>query len=131
MATLAQSIKQTASLDSGESYTNTVSTKTVTLATTDGVGHHTQQEVGTSYEALSVGDVTTSVKYFVTIRNLGDQADVPSGKLCVNFSTSTAGSDFLILDPGELAAFPVKASVNVFLKGDTVAVSADVVVVEG
>lgn len=130
MATLAQSIKQTASLDSGESYTNTVSTKTVTLTTTDGVGHHTQQEVGTSYEALSVGDVTTSAKYFVTIRNLGDQADTPAGTLYVNLSTSTAGSDFLDLAPGELAAFPVKASVNVFLKG-SVAVSADVVVVEG
>lgn len=122
MGTLAQSIKQTNTLDNGESYTNTISTKTITT-TTDAPAHKTTQDVDTSYEALSVGDVSTASRYSVTLRNASNAAS-----LFVNLSTSTAGSDFQQLEPGELAAFPVKASVNVFLKASAADTPVEVVV---
>lgn len=124
MGTLAQSIKHTATLDDSEVYTMTLSTKTVTLST-DAVAHKTTQAVGTSYEALSVGDCDIAARYFVELRNSDDTNEV-----YVNFSTSTAGSDFLQLEPGELAAFAVKGGVNVFLKADTAACNVEVVVNE-
>jgi hypothetical protein len=123
MGTLAQSIKHTATLDDSEVYTMTLSTKTVTLST-GAVSNKTTQAVGTSaYEALSVGDVYTTNRYFVNIRNSDD-----TNYVLVNFSTSTAGSDFLQLEPGELAAFPVAGGVNVFLKAHTAACDVEVVV---
>lgn len=126
MATLAQSVKHTGTLDNGESYTNTISTKTVTL-TAAGNANKTTQEVTTSYLALQVGAVpiTATNDYFVTIRNTSGTDGV---FLYINFSTSTAGSDFLVLDAGELAAFQVKGGVNVFVKG-SVALDAEVVVI--
>jgi|688.fasta_scaffold284464_3 hypothetical protein len=126
MATLAQSIKHTATLDNGEVYTNTVSTKTVTL-TAGGNAHKTTQEVTTSFLALQVGAVpiTATNDYFVTVRNTSNTDGV---LLYINFSTSTAGSEFLVLDAGEHAGFPVKGGVNVFLRG-SVALDAEVTVV--
>jgi hypothetical protein len=122
MGTLAQSIKHTGTLDNGESYTNFVSAKLITT-TTDAPAHKTTQDVDASYEPLSVGDVNIASRYAVALRNASAAAT-----LYVNLSTSTAGSDFLQLAPGELAAFPVKGGVNVFLLGSAADTPVEVVV---
>lgn len=54
----------------GASITNATSSKTQTMESTLEKLHHTVQEVGTSSEAVSLGDVDVSKQHWILLRNL-------------------------------------------------------------
>lgn len=81
---ISLTVKMTAT-KSGTSVTNYTSTKAQTMA--GAAMHHTTQEVSTSEEALSVGDVditnSTGADYIVLLRNASPGAEIITVKIKV------------------------------------------------
>lgn len=99
---LTVTAKLTASFD-GETYANTQTSSPVTLESGSDCGRVFTQAIGTSWEAFDVGDIDTSKRYWLYVRNLDD-----TNFVTVAFKTAvtpTYGPDH-VLYPGESMVLP-------------------------
>jgi hypothetical protein len=91
---------------SSETFANTVSTCTVTPEAGSDTAGVKLQTIGTTWEALDLGDVDVSKRYFVCVTNKSD-TDIVTVKAKLS-SSPTYGVDHA-LHPGEGMVFPMPA----------------------
>ena len=77
------------------------------------------QDIGTSWEAIALGNVTT--EGYAYFRNLDDTNFVQIGP---------TGTAVIKLLPGQMCLFPVDPSLTVFAQADTAACNLDVLILE-
>lgn len=103
---------------------NTSKTQTVETTITSQKHHFTVQAVGTSREALSVGDVTISKDYVVRLKNM-DSANFVK----VEFYDSTNYVHAINIEPGEPSGpYRVDGGKTVHLTADTAECAVEVAV---
>jgi len=115
-----------------QTFTNQVSTKTQNMKTTLDAGHHTTQNVGTSKEILSTGDVTLTEEHFVLLYNR-DATNYVDVFMRLNVTPTDVQSGRI--RPGECYG-PVRLPVqsggypSLWLQANTAACDVEVVVCE-
>ena len=96
---------------SSETYANTISTKSITPEAGSDAAGVNLQTIGTSYEALTIGDTDTTKRYFVCVVNKSTDTATPN-TLTVAMHLST-GPDVYgaehVLYPGEGMVLPMPA----------------------
>jgi hypothetical protein len=118
--TTRQSITMTTTQSDGEIFTNTITTKLITHDAESLPSIKTDQLLSTSFVSIDYGDVDSSKKHIVTVRNMDSAITV-----YLSFNASTEQID---LAPGELFSSPIKGGITVSIKGASGTPYAHVVV---
>lgn len=106
--TCALSVTVTSTHTDGEVFKNTISTKTITDDADNLPKHKTAMALSTSYASIDIGDVDTTYKYNVTVRN------TDAAIICyVSFNAST---DHIEIGPGEIYTFSPKGGITTSMK---------------
>jgi hypothetical protein len=106
--TIAFSVSVSATHTDGEVFANTIKTKTITDGAENLPKHKTVMALSNSYATIDLGDVSTTYKHNVTIRN------TDASIICyVSFNAST---DHLEIGPGEIYTFTPKGGITTSVK---------------